>query len=197
MEHTNMRALTYVASLALALTTFVANAAEMTFKEYPKSKDRGAAYTTIYINGDIEKGDYEQFATFVNKKRNVQLVVLNSPGGSLNDGLNIGLLIRQKKMSTIVFDRCISVCGLMWLAGTDRAVSTEAKIGFHAAYRMENDKPIEDGTGNAWVGRYLTLLGFSWNAIEFLTSAAPDSVEWLNDVKAKKYGITASVLKKT
>jgi hypothetical protein len=186
-----MRVLTYVASLALALTTFAANAAEMTYKDVPKSKGV-PAYTIVWISGDIEKGDYSKFANFVSKRNRV-MVVLDSPGGLLNEGLNIGLLIRQKAFATAVYNECVSVCGLMWLAGTYRVVSTEAKIGFHAAYRVENDKPIEDGSGNAFVGRYLTVLNFSWEAIEFLTSAAPDSVEWLNGVKAKKFGITASV----
>jgi hypothetical protein len=188
---TNMRALTYVASLALALTTFAASAAEMTYKDVPKSKGI-QAYTIVWIDGRIEEGDYEKFARFVSKRNRV-MVALNSDGGLISEGLNIGLLIRQKAMVTAVYKDCVSVCGLMWLAGTYRVVSTEAAVGFHAAYRLENGKPVEDGSANALVGGYLMRLGFSWAAIEYLTSAPSETVEWLNSDKAKKYGIVASV----
>jgi hypothetical protein len=186
-----MRALALMASIALALTTFAANAAEMTFKDVPKSKGM-PAYTIVWIDGDIVEGDYEKFARFVSKRKQV-MVALNSNGGLIGEGLNIGLLIRQKAMVTAVYKDCASVCGLMWLAGTFRIVSTEAHIGFHAAYRLEKDKPVEDGSANALVGGYLMRLGFSWAAIEYLTSAPSETVEWLNSAKAKKYGIAASI----
>jgi hypothetical protein len=186
-----MRALTLMASIALTLTTFAANAAEMTYKDVPKSKGM-PAYTIVWIDGDIVQGDYEKFANFVSKRKRV-MVTLNSNGGLISEGLNIGLLIRQKAMGTAVFKDCVSVCGLMWLAGTFRSVSTEARIGFHAAYRLENGKPVEDGSANALVGGYLMRLSFNWAAIEYLTSAPSETVEWLNSANAKKYGIVVSV----
>jgi hypothetical protein len=190
MEHTNMRGVK-ASALALALTTFAANAAEITVKDFPKSKNM-PSYSAVWITGDIERGDFEKFTRIVSKRNRV-MVALHSDGGLVNEGLNIGLLIRQKAMPTVVYHDCVSVFGMMWLAGVHRTVSTEAKVGFHAAFRLENGKPVEDGSANALVGGYLMRLGFSWEAIEFLTSAPSETVEWLNSAKAKKYGIKVSV----
>jgi hypothetical protein len=186
-----MRALTLMAStIALALTTFATNAAEMTAKDMPKTKGM-PAYSIVWIDGDIVKGDHERFSRIVSNRNRV-MVALNSDGGLLHEGLNIGLLIRHKAMGTAVYKDCVSVCAMMWLAGTFRIVDTDARIGFHAAYRTEGDKPIESGSGNALIGGYLMRLGFSWDAIGYLTSAPPDKVEWLNGANAKKYGIKVS-----
>ena len=113
----------------------------------------------------------------------------------MSDGLNIGLMIRQKKMATVVFDTCASVCALIWLAGTPRAVFEDSNVGFHAVYNGTEDKTINSG-GNALVGAYLKQLGFSYQTIFYLTQTAPEEMEWLNGDKAKKYGIAVTLLDK-
>jgi hypothetical protein len=171
---------------ALAATT-AANAADMTVR-YVNN------VPTVFIAGKIETRDYAQFENLTARiPANKGLVVLDSPGGNLSDGLNIGLLIRQKRMATVVYDQCVSVCALMWLAGVTRGVSTEAGIGFHAAWFLEDGKKVPSSAGNAVVGGYLMQLGFGYAAIESLTQAGPEDVEWLDDAKAKQYGIKVTV----
>jgi hypothetical protein len=97
-------------------------------------------------------------------------------------------------MGTFAFD-CASACALMWLAGSPRGAFENSKVGFHAAYRTDGKTTIEDGTGNAYVGAYLAKLGFSYNAIAYMTQAAPEEMEWLDATKAKKYNIAYTVLK--
>ena len=36
-------------------------------------------------------------------------VVLNSPGGLIGEGINIGLMVREKRMVTVVFNECASM----------------------------------------------------------------------------------------
>jgi hypothetical protein len=180
-----------LAAMMAAFTTVAANAAEMKV-EKPK---KGQYDTMVFVEGEIVKGDHNKF---VNLTKNLPdgriLVALNSMGGALEEGLNIGLIIRAKRMGTFAFD-CASACALMWLAGSPRGAFENSKVGFHAAYRTDGKITIEDGTGNAYVGAYLAKLGFSYNAIAYMTQAAPEGMEWLDATKAKKHNIAYTVLK--
>jgi hypothetical protein len=68
-------------------------------------------------------------------------------------------------------------------------MGSDAKIGFHAAYRLENGAPIETGVGNALLGAYLSNLGLSDQAIVYVTMAAPSSMTWLTRREAETLGI--------
>ncbi len=150
----------------------------------------------VYITGPIVDGDAKKFASLTAKyPAGRTLVVLHSDGGSLVNGLDIGLMIRERRMSTVVYGRCVSVCGMMWLAGAPRAVAADARIGFHSAYTVKDDKAVTSGGANALAGGYLVKLGFKWSTIHYLTNTDPEEVEWLNDEKAKELGVSFTMLK--
>jgi hypothetical protein len=147
---------------------------------------------TIYVGGDIVTGDADKFLRLTARfPAGKSAVVLNSPGGLIGEGIIMGLMVREKRMVTVVFNECASMCG--WLAGFPRYVSTEAAIGFHAIRTGEEDKSVSS-SGNALVGGYLMKLGFGWRAISYLTETKPDSMAWLNGAKAKELGIAANVI---
>jgi hypothetical protein len=93
----------------------------------------------------------------------VQLQFLQSDGGSVLAGIEIGEAIRLKGFQTLVVERCASACALAWLGGTQRFMKAGAQIGFHAAY--DSDSRRESGVGNAMVGAYLNRIGLPyWSA---------------------------------
>ena len=126
-------------------------------------------------------------------------VLLESPGGSLLDGLIIGRAIHAAGFSTGVAPEtaCASACALAWLAGTTRYMHPTALVGFHAAYVEKNGRISESGVGNALVGAYLNELGLGFDAIVLVASAAPEEMNWLNAAKARQAGIEIVVLKAT
>ena len=72
----------------------------------------------IFIAGRIEHVDYGKFVDATKNIRGKATVFLDSPGGNLDAGLNIGRLIKEKRWSTsVVSGKCASSCGLIWLAG--------------------------------------------------------------------------------
>ena len=84
----------------------------------------------------------------------------------------------------------------MWLAGVQRGVAADARIGFHSAFRRDEDgNLVTSGGGNALAGGYLAKLGFKWSTIYYLTNADPNGIDWLNDEKAKELGIAFTMLK--
>jgi len=119
------------------------------------------------------------------------IVLLDSGGGSVLDGIYIGRNIRDRGFFTAVPEKtlCASSCALVWLAGAQRFAEESSFIGFHAAYILRDGKYIETGAGNALIGSYLNQLGLSDRAILFVTSAPPEGIERLSKQKAAAVGI--------
>jgi hypothetical protein len=150
---------------------------------------------TIVVTGEIERGDGAKFRSEASKYDDV-LVLLESPGGSLADAIDIGETIRLKSYSTAVINgsECNSACALIWLAGSPRALSKSGRIGFHAAYADRSGTAQESGVANAMVGRYLTLLNLPEKAIIFATSSPPSQLSWLTASNYTSTGIDTAVI---
>jgi hypothetical protein len=153
----------------------------------------GSCALTFY--GDIENGDENLFDVLSGSCAGGG-VLYKSNGGDLFAGLRIGEMIRERGLETAVsYDAtCASACALAWLGGTKRYMFAESKIGFHAAYIVEDSEAKESGLGNALVGAYLTRIGLSVETVVFATSAKPDEMNWLNYFDASGVGITANLL---
>jgi len=67
-----------------------------------------------------------------------------------------------------------------------------AQIGFHAAYNVASGQ--ETGVGNALVGAYLNKIGLPYEAVIYITQAAPSSMTWLSVSEAAKRGIDVAML---
>jgi hypothetical protein len=76
-----MRKQLVVASLAACLTAGNVGAAEFTGKRF------GNNTYLVTVRGDIEAGDYKEFAQLVQRMPARTLVALNSDGGQLAEGL--------------------------------------------------------------------------------------------------------------
>jgi hypothetical protein len=146
--------------------------------------------TIIIVTGDFVASDIEVFKSKIAGVRK-GVVALDSNGGSLHAGIQMGTAIRLRGLATVVpvGSQCASACAIAWLGGAPRMMGSEAKIGFHAAYRLENGAPIETGVGNALLGAYLSNLGLSDRAIVYVTMAAPNSMTWLTRIEAETLGI--------
>jgi hypothetical protein len=147
-------------------------------------------YPIISLNGEITNADGDKFSVIANRFSNA-LVEMNSPGGSLLSGIQIGTIIRLRAFQTLVRkgEVCASACAYAWLAGTERYVEGGAKIGFHAAYIMSQGQAKESGSGNALLGSYLSRIALSDAAIVYFTSAAPQEMNWLTSQTAQKLGL--------
>lgn len=174
----------------LGLTSTHVVAAEI--EAIPADED-GPAF--IMLLGEIEEGDQDRFRNLALQHEEA-VIVLDSPGGAVGPALEIGRAINLSGYATVVLGEsyCTSACALIWLAGSVRGLSSDAKLGFHASYRDENGVAMESGAANALVGRYLTQLGLSSNAILFATLAPPNDFLWLDESKMEESGISFRVL---
>src|ERR1700722_12369788 len=64
----------------------------------------------------------------------VRTVRLDSPGGYLQPALQAAEIIRARGLDTYVPRLCASACTVVFLAGKDRFLGPDARLGFHQAH---------------------------------------------------------------
>jgi hypothetical protein len=147
----------------------------------------------VLVQGTFETGDGERFFAKI-APLTTAVVRLQSHGGSLITGIQIGEMIRMKDFHTLVpaGGRCASACALAWLGGTHRFMGPDARIGLHAASDPKSGQVT--GVGNALLGAYLHRVGLPYSAVIYIAQAAPNSITWLSFADAKRLGIEVTLL---
>jgi hypothetical protein len=153
----------------------------------------------LRLRGDIKPGDYVKFRSHFDGQRRIAGLDLDSPGGLLNEGVRIALLTRQKRLSTFVAKQCDSVCAFIFLLGSKRYVSAEAKIGVHAVgndYGREDGGTIRDTISFA---RLSAKLGIPSSAIGKMVTTPPRKIAFLDraDLSALKVIVRDPFARKT
>jgi hypothetical protein len=180
-----LRSLVYSAPVLASLLCAPASAAEFRVFQYGDDYDDGpGAY--IVMTGETEPGDYGRFLDVLPKAIALHGseefpidLWLEGPGGDLDEGLRLGQLVYDLKLATLVDKgaECASACALIWLGGAQLYAHEEARIGFHQAYEGDGIASI---SGNADVGFYLSQVGLERATVQYVVSADPDSMTWLN-----------------
>jgi hypothetical protein len=87
----------------------------------------------LVVQGPFGAGDAERFEAILNANPGIREVLFNSPGGSVEEGLDIGRLIRARKLATRVPSgaECDSICTMAFLGGVLRRIDTGAKYCVH------------------------------------------------------------------
>lgn len=155
----------------------------------PAQAQRGP--DSILIQGEIDR---ESLASFHEALRRVPRarIVLDSPGGEVLPALEIGRIIRQRRLTTLIPERaqCASACGLIWLAGAPRELGPQAVVGFHAAASISpSGRRSVSAPANAIIGGYLRDLGFNDEAIFEMTRAPPRGMNWFNTPRLNALGV--------
>jgi hypothetical protein len=117
---------------------------------YRRSDPRLLAAMTFDLVGDgrllaigtIQPGTAKTFAAEIEKRGGyVKTIVLHSPGGSVQDALEMGRLIRGKNFATEVENGhyCASSCPLVFAGGAERRAGDKAAIGVHQVTAVGRD----------------------------------------------------------
>lgn len=154
----------------------------------------GGKTPAIGISGPIVAGDETAFHGLVATAPNA-LIVLTSPGGSVDAAIAIGLEIRARGLRTLVpaGANCASACSLIWLAGTTRMLGTDALIGLHAICawygvgRACNETHVYDPV----LTHYLLALGYAGDATAMIVHTPTLSIRRLNRIELNAAGFAA------
>lgn len=148
----------------------------------------------VSLSGEIVSGDADKFFEIIDQHNDLVLV-LESPGGIVNDAYQIAAELQLRGLSTLVRPQteCYSACALIWLGGKNRYMSDTSVIGFHQVHVGG----VASGQGNATYGGFLSDLGMNKWAIQYLSAAGPESTENLTPDMAKFLGIDVYVASET
>jgi hypothetical protein len=115
-----MKSILLATTAAVAMTAHC-QAADIRF--IPPSTSTSTA-PTIVIAGTLVSGDLAKFSTYADRitAGTKVFVTLDSNGGLVAEGLNIGEAIAHRGFATVANHKCLSACALTWLAGARRAV---------------------------------------------------------------------------
>lgn len=89
---------------------------------------------TLVLSGGIKYGLASQVDTLLKAAPNIAGVLLSSPGGRLAEAQKVFDLVRNRGLDTFVSDECSSACTLIFVAGRNRLVGLDGRLGFHGSY---------------------------------------------------------------
>ena len=144
-----------------------------------------SAGATVLLEGEIAGGDATRILKQINELREAPTrAILNSPGGSLQDALELGRALRLAGMETEMRegDICYSACPYLLAAGVTRTVPEEAIVGVHQHYFGESTLlpafaavgDIQRGQGQ--VMRYLDQMGIDPLVMQHALVTPPDEI---------------------
>lgn len=132
----------------------------------------------------------------------VKVVSLNSPGGSVQDAMGMGKLLRENRITTEVVDGalCASSCPLLLAGGEKRLVGKDAAVGVHQFYAIggSDDARIpgpaqamsDAQVTTARISRYLAELGVDPALWLHAMDTPPQSLYYLSTEELARYHLS-------
>ena len=155
-----------------------------------------SAGTAVLLEGEIAGGDATRILKQINELREAPTrAILNSPGGSVQDALELGHALRLAGMETEMRegDICYSACPYLLAAGVTRTVPEEAIVGVHQHYFGESTllpafAAVEDiQRGQGQVMRYLDQMGIDPLVMQHALVTPPDEIYVLLPEELQRY----------
>lgn len=167
----------------------------------PKALEFAEADGRISISGQIDVGDADRFAAWLEENRpEAQEVSLDSSGGSVADALAIGRTIRGSGYDTIVDDGsvCLSACPYLLAGGVERRATEGAVVGVHQHYFGKNTvlpafMAVSDvQRAQASVMDYLGQMGVDLRLMVHALRTAPEDINVLSPQLMDELGLTTA-----
>lgn len=128
----------------------------------PRAMEFNLVGGTLVLSGRVVGDDLSRLRTHFASDQ-VKLVLLhNSPGGDLWNGMQLAQWIRDRGLPTAVSGKCESACGLIFLGGVQRSFSdgmalSQTLLGLHGARHAQTKKAMpEMGASMAHLIRTMT-----------------------------------------
>ncbi len=89
--------------------------------------------TEIELSGGMSFGTADALETILKATPTIRVVHLNSVGGWIKEGLQVGRLVESYGLTTYTERECVSACLLAFLGGKERLLGADGRLGFHQA----------------------------------------------------------------
>jgi hypothetical protein len=134
----------------------------------------------LKLLGDVRDGDYGRLKSALQNGSVVGLEI-TSGGGSLEDGVDIARVVRDKGLVVYASRECDSACAFIFLAAKERYMDRGCKIGVHS---VSNDREREDADSariTIQLSRLLAGLGVPHSIIGKIVATPPAKVTFLDN----------------
>jgi GYF domain 2 len=132
--------------------------------------------TELEFTGGINVGTAKEFEGMLQAAGQLRVIHLNSYGGRIAEANLIAAAVQKRGLITYVSQRCLSACTHIFLAGRERWVGEDGKLGFHqpafAGLSREYVQPMLDEEQ-----RFLLGKGISSDFVE-KALATPNDKMW-------------------
>lgn len=156
---------------------------------------------SYHINGEILKGDSQKLKNLIILQSTDvnSIITLNSPGGSVQEGILLGEIVKAARLETWVQSgqTCASACFFIWINGANRFAPIgnthlnantkkieNPKIGLHRPYfkSIENNDSSIENQANLLkiIDQYLSEKRIPRRLIDILMNRASNDIYWLN-----------------
>ncbi|HWV21416.1 MAG TPA: hypothetical protein VN036_10340 [Devosia sp.] len=136
----------------------------------------------LRLTGTIDPGAALRFRAEIEQRGEyVKTVVLDSPGGSVMDALEIGALIQEKGLATKVAagNLCASSCPIIFASGAERIASADSAIGVHQIYTASLGEASRDAFAVAGIAM-ADAQSTTAEITRHLTKSGVDPALWLH-----------------
>lgn len=122
-------------------TLYISEEGVLTFYDVDKNDSTDGA--VLRILGNVEPGFSKKLLEAIKSNHNIKYVSLGSGGGSVNEALEAGRIIRRFSLGTTLWNECESACALVFLGGVERTIwSPYPNLGFHQVHSNGIAAPI-------------------------------------------------------
>jgi hypothetical protein len=98
----------------------------------------------LRVTGPIYVGLFPAFEKALADNPAIRIVVLDSPGGDVDEAMRVAAMVRLRRLSTGVNRDCSSACTIIFIAGTERILLPSGKLGFHGCRDTLMDLPCRN-----------------------------------------------------
>lgn len=151
-------------------------------------------HQVLKLSGLIDDGTEQklaaQLAQVTALPYGLPILLLDSPGGLVDEALLISTLLDQKPVHTVVPDgaRCASACAsIVFIAGKARTVEDHGLLGQHSC----SLGGVPDEACNETLSKHAVEHGVSHGSIAaFVNQVSPESMLWFSREDAEGWGLT-------
>jgi hypothetical protein len=155
--------------------------------------------TVVYLDGRIDAGAPARLAQALEGVDGRIAIWLNSPGGNLFAGMQLGRVIRKHGASTHIIDsrtllpgECYSACSVAFLGGVYRFNDNGARYGVHRASLRggpkTGDSDLDQNLSSA-IRAYVREMGVDARLVDLWLKARPDEMYVLSEREARVLGV--------
>jgi len=161
----------------------------------------------VFLDGDIDPDAPQRFERYVTQNHipDRSVVYLNSPGGSLVAGIELGRLIREHGLSTDIgrkspsspkrFDvdegGCYSACAYAFLGGQFRYLKQGSRYGVHQFKSLRADERIEGAAQvvSALAVEYIRSMDVDPDLFTLGAAASPDDMHEIDKATLERLNV--------